>query len=319
MVAQAVQTADAVVRTFDPKRVRPFPGQPRKRFWGINRLAASIKQIGQTTAGIVTLVDDDPNFDAQLIDGERRLRACDVAKVLFRAEVRPKDQVGNLDEQFAHSIAANFQKQDHDVVEIMEAIEKLRKQGKTLQEIANIFGKKSVGWVTQHLSLLKLDSRVLALMVPHSDDDVDDIIVTDEEIPDEPRRSRLTLQLGLLLVPFPQELQFPLASKIIDMTFAEARRTVLKAKRGAGIKNESSRSPFDQFDSLHMLVITMADKLGVFVDMEGHEFNSILGSVGITDRTKLVKAMTTLRDNIDMLADSVRDYKQPKTTARVAV
>jgi hypothetical protein len=38
---------------FDPKRVRPLPDQPRKRFRGINELAASIAEVGQIAPGLV--------------------------------------------------------------------------------------------------------------------------------------------------------------------------------------------------------------------------------------------------------------------------
>ena len=86
-------------------RVRPLPGQPRKRFGGIRELAASIVEIGQATPGIVTLVTDDPAFDAQLVDGERRLRACRLAGRPFRAEVR---EDGDDESIFAASFAANF-------------------------------------------------------------------------------------------------------------------------------------------------------------------------------------------------------------------
>jgi ParB-like chromosome segregation protein Spo0J len=47
----------APVEEFDPRRVRPLPGQPRKRFRGIRELAASIAEVGQLAPGIVTRVD----------------------------------------------------------------------------------------------------------------------------------------------------------------------------------------------------------------------------------------------------------------------
>src|SRR3989344_916572 len=60
----------------DPNRVRPFPDQIRKRFRGIPELAQSIKAVGQTTPIKVRLLEDGGDFDAELVDGERRLRAC---------------------------------------------------------------------------------------------------------------------------------------------------------------------------------------------------------------------------------------------------
>jgi ParB-like chromosome segregation protein Spo0J len=57
----------------------------------------------------------------QLIDGERRLRACTMAGVPFRAEVREGAAAGaDVEELFATSFAANFGKQNHDAIEIAQ-------------------------------------------------------------------------------------------------------------------------------------------------------------------------------------------------------
>jgi ParB/RepB/Spo0J family partition protein len=312
----AAQNSD--VRPFDPNRVRPFPDQPRKRFWGINRLAKSILTIGQTSSGIVTIVDDDPNFDAELVDGERRLRACKVAKVSFRAEVWTKEQAGDYMNRYAHSIAANFQKQDHDVLEIAGAIEKLANAGKSLVEIAAIFGKTSAGWAKQHLYLLKLDPRVQDLLVPKDEEEIEDEVdLGDDDVPDAPTRNKLTLQLALLLVPFPKELQYPLAAQIINMPFAEARRVVLKAKDIAGIRSKRETSKSEQFGSLLNFVRTTGHKVGIYTDMNGHDFNEILASSNTESRMLLARTLAKLREDLGMLADSIEDYR-PKRIAQSA-
>jgi len=53
------------------------------------------------------------------------------------------------------SVAANFCRQQHDAVEIMEAVVALKKSGRTNREIAGIFGKSEV-WVYQYSSLERL-------------------------------------------------------------------------------------------------------------------------------------------------------------------
>lgn len=161
------------VRPFDPKRVRPLPDQPRKRFTGIMKLGKSIQLIGQTTPGIVTLVTDDPNYDAQLIDGERRLRACVAINHPFEAVV--KENAGSYFKQFLKSVAANFQRQDHNVIEIAHALKKAHdgengEVGLTIKELAALCGK-STTWVTQHLSLLKLSDEVQQLLIGEEEDD----------------------------------------------------------------------------------------------------------------------------------------------------
>ena len=104
-----------------------MPDQPRKRFRGIPELAASILEIGQTSPGIVTVVTDDPMYDAQLVDGERRLRACQVAGVRFRVEVWPDEH--STDARFVASFGANFGKQDHDPQEICAGLCRLDAMG----------------------------------------------------------------------------------------------------------------------------------------------------------------------------------------------
>lgn len=175
-----------VVRSFDPDRVKPLPGQPRKRFGGIKELAASISEVGQTCPGIVTLLVNDPKFDAQLVDGERRLRSCKLAGKRFRAEVRP---AGDPEEVFVASFAANFGKQNHDVLEIAEGLARMQKAGKSVEQLARIAGK-SQGWVYQHLGLLKLCPDVRAMLV--CDPDQEDV------------KPALSFQLAMLLAPVPE-------------------------------------------------------------------------------------------------------------------
>ncbi|HZY72959.1 MAG TPA: ParB/RepB/Spo0J family partition protein [Edaphobacter sp.] len=148
------------VEEFDPQRVRPLPSQPRKRFTGIRELAESIKEAGQITPGIVTPITDDPKYDVQLVDGERRLRACKMAQIPFRAEVR---EGADPEALFAASFAANFGKQDHDAIEIAEALARIQKSGKTIEQMARLAGK-STTWVSQHLSLLKLHPWVQEML-----------------------------------------------------------------------------------------------------------------------------------------------------------
>lgn len=47
------------VYQFDPKRVKPFADQPRKRFRGISKLADSIRLIGQITPIVVTPCEEE--------------------------------------------------------------------------------------------------------------------------------------------------------------------------------------------------------------------------------------------------------------------
>ena len=58
--------------------IRPFKGQPRKYFdrEELENLADSIAEIGQQTPVWVRILEDDPVYEYELIDGERRYIAC---------------------------------------------------------------------------------------------------------------------------------------------------------------------------------------------------------------------------------------------------
>jgi len=83
---------------FDPGRVKPFADQPRKRFRGIKQLAESIRLVGQVTPIVVTPYREN-GFDAELIDGERRLQACRLSNLRIKAVIEdcasPADRCGS--------------------------------------------------------------------------------------------------------------------------------------------------------------------------------------------------------------------------------
>ena len=124
---------------------------------GIQKLAESIRLVGQVTPIVVSRCNQD-GFDAELVDGERRLRACVMGKMPVKAVI--EDVNGDVSSRYVRSVAANFCRQEHDAVEIMEAVVALRDAGRSAEDIAGIFGK-TASWVTQYSSLKKLVPDVL--------------------------------------------------------------------------------------------------------------------------------------------------------------
>ena len=291
----------AQVRTFAPDRVKPLAGQPRKRFRGIAELAASIAEVGQATPGLVTILRGDPDHDAQLIDGERRLQACLRIGVGFRAEVTAG--VGALaippTEVFARSFAANFGKQDHDAIEIAEALEKLR-DGRSIEKIAALAGK-SPCWVSQHLSLLKLCPAVRELMYPN-----------EEGVP------KLTFSIAQLLTPLPAETQLSLAKKIANKSMAGARRLVLLARRKAGAKETrrifvGKTGAKRALAGLRSLAEKTNDRLGIYLDLPGHDLNQLIDGASLADRRILVAALREAADSLTALAEAVAQRNEAAT------
>lgn len=290
-----------LVREFDPARVLPFKNQPRQRFRGIKELAQSIKAVGQITPGKVILINAATSdagvptgasgkYDCRLIDGERRLRACALAGVDFRAEVHPES---SEDRRFEISLAANFGKQDHDCIEIAHALERLQAAGRTPQEMADICGGKAMSWVYMHLNLLKLHPDVQAMLIPGDGEEV----------------AQLAFTTAAMLAQHPHAFQLKVAKKIIKkgMGMAESRRMILAQAQQAGLQARVGRatSPAANFSSLAKTVGLMTHRLGVFVDMPGLDLRLALESASAADRQQLINQIDELIDALSGIADNL--------------
>jgi len=202
----------------DPCRVKPFKDQPRKRFRGIKQLAGSIRLVGQVTPIVVTPCAEK-GFDAELIDGERRLQACRLGKMQIEAVVQAGVEPGD---RFALAVAANFCHQKHDALEIARAIDTLRSQGRTLEEIGGIFGKTGA-FVSQHHSLLRLPGEVQRMLAGPADG---------QSRAERRAAGKMTFTLALTLLPFDAATQLRAARQIAGrkMSLTAARRYI----RGLG-------------------------------------------------------------------------------------
>jgi ParB/RepB/Spo0J family partition protein len=288
-----VKRKQTTVMEFDPRRVRPLPGQPRKRFAGIKELADSIAECGQQSPGIVTPVEGDAAFDAQLVDGERRLRACRIAGVPFRAEVRP---AADAEATFVASFAANFGKQDHDVIEIAEALDRMRNAGKTAEQLARIAGR-SVGWVQQHLNLLKLHPDVRAMMIPADGADDD--------------RPRLTFSIAQLLVPVEPDQQLAMARKVTGgegMGMAAARRLVIRERAEAGDTQVYGGHAKRRrtIEGIEPIVEELQERVGVYLDMPGAELRKMVDEAHHLTKRQVIKTIEEGVESLQGIADVIR-------------
>lgn len=162
----------------------PDPRQPRTWFdeAKLQELAKSIGAAGQRVAIIVVPHPAEPH-KYFIVDGERRWRACAIASVMMmKAIVSHETEEREL---FKQSAIANFSREGHTTLETMYAIARIKKDFPDLRnhEIAEMFGK-SLGWVQNHLALLRLPQEVQDLMHPS-----------------RPKEQRLVLSVALQLVP----------------------------------------------------------------------------------------------------------------------
>jgi ParB/RepB/Spo0J family partition protein len=279
------------VRLFQAQRVRPLPNQPRKRFFGIKELAASIEEIGQTTSGLVTLVEGDKNFDAQLVDGERRLRACQQVGVPFRAEIVANDHTETI---FARSFAANFGKQHHDPMEIAEALQRLSAAGKTHEQIARLAGKSDC-WVSQHIRVLALNPAIRALVIPDG----------------QTGKTRLSLSAALELATLPESVQLQITHGIKKgISVHKLRAIIEKARRQHKIKRPGPRGKTGA--RLTSLIQNFNLTLRRYLEMPGDEFQGMIDGTALTLRGILIKELEHLASDAGALAKAVEKRAQQR-------
>lgn len=287
------QQTGRVVR-LDPNRVKPFAEQPRKRFRGIAKLAESIRLVGQITPIVVTACGE-PEYDAELVDGERRLKACTTAGIKIKA-IFTKDR--GKAARFAASVAANFCRQPHDCMEIMEAVRALHNQGHAQEEIAGIFGK-AISWVSQHASLAKLAPEVQ-----------EELKVAADGARREGHRLRakgsITLSVALLLVGLPHDQQVAAMRKIVDgrMGMTQARAMVYRIGKKTGVRMRPIH-PQRYCNAVFGAVETCCHTLDRYLDMPGAEIQRLLKSASRSERHSLAKMVDRLCENLIAFGDAL--------------
>jgi len=280
----------------DPRRVKPFAGQPRKRFRRIKQLAESIRTVGQVTPIVVTACEED-GFDAELVDGQRRLEACLEGNMLVKAVVGGDLAAGD---RYVRSVAANFCRQNHDAVEIMEAVLTMKANGRTTEEIGGVFGK-TVSWVLQYASLRKLAPEVIErLKVPG-----DEAKLTRAQ-----RRAggKMTFSLALLLVPLPPSIQLKAMGGILagKMGLAEARTFVHRLAAGQGQQVGKRVSPRGQFQAVSTAVANCSHVVTRYLDAPWIEIQRLLRTATRQERKLVGKQLETLRERLLMLSEEIK-------------
>lgn len=274
----------------DPFRVKPFAGQPRKRFRNIPQLAASIKAMGQITPIGVTLLRGDPDFDAELLDGERRLKAC---QKLNRRITAVEKRLDGQD-RFALSVAANFCRQSHDSLEICEAIERLEESGKSIDEISRIFGKSKV-WCYQHKSLAALAPEVKKMLLP-------------AEGPGKKHRGgRLSFPNAILMAQLEPARQVRVAKKIRDkgLGSSETRRLIVGDARASGRHLGKKLSPTSHFERIRRLVKNLREPVAGYLDAPREEFQSLIASMTRGQRKEIREGIDLLTDELLMFSEAL--------------
>jgi ParB/RepB/Spo0J family partition protein len=277
------------------KRIRPFPDQPRKFFdqSKLRELAESIKVVGQIVpASVKVLEPPNPDFDYELVDGQRRWHACDIANVeLMKVIVI---SVKDATEQFLISVVSNFGRADHTPLETANAVKFFRDKGMTGDQIAQIFAR-STAWVYQHLKILQLDTTVLAMMSP--------------ELPEE---KQLGLSAALLIADVPQNLQKKIADTIIDqrMKVNQARNFIRQRAEKMGFRvGDPTRVPSDDYRVFRSFIGRLRRELDMFLEMPQSFFDKMFQYREVDDYDAVINRV---EDNINELQALLQALQRAK-------
>ncbi len=272
-------------------KIRAFEGQPRQFYdpAALRSLADSIRDMGQLNPGSVIRLDPSINgHDFELVDGERRIRACLMAGVdFFRAEI--DTSVKNKDEQFEKSVASNFNREGHPALECAHTIDRLKKMWRNDAQIWIRIGGKSSAWVSQHYSLLKLNAETLKFMDPNL-----------------PAGEQLTFSIAIQLVGVPIEYQVELARTIVRMHLGirEATHLIHKTLHSGG--KSTTKGRYKQFANLLGFVTRTNTQLSLDLDMDESHLGIILRSKDLQTRMLLMERLELVISNASTLRDKVK-------------
>lgn len=150
-------------------KIRPLYKQPRESFDydRITELAASMRERGQLQP-IIVRATGDATVPYELVDGERRWRAAEVAEVSHLLAL--VSQVGKGDEHYVQSVVANSAREDLTPMEQSRAVARIAmmpgydpRSREGVAKLAAVFGR-SPGWVAHMLKLDQLAPEVKTLV-----------------------------------------------------------------------------------------------------------------------------------------------------------
>ncbi len=236
-VKKALDTAREVA--VPASDIRRFPNQPRKYFNddSIRRLSDSIDAGGQTTSGMIRKKAGDGQYEVvdlngrlelrskpgksghELIDGERRWRGVllipETRRPLYKAKLIEAD-----DDVVRYLISgiANFNREGHTALEVMQTIDELVGFELPMKEIASLLGI-SESWAGQMHGLKKLAPEVRKLLDPKL-----------------PKPEQLPVVAAIQISKIEGKFQQGLAERVIrkDITLGRLRGEVVKVAQRAG-------------------------------------------------------------------------------------
>ncbi len=277
------------------KLVRPFAGQPREYFdqQELYNLANSIKSFGQIMPAIVKPVNDDPVHRFELIEGQRRWHATEIAGISFLDAVLDTD-IKSVQHQYEKSAIANFCKSPHTPIETMKIMIRFRdatNPPRSQSDIACLLGCHQVT-VSQYLSLESLSPEILVRLRP-----------------DTPKDEKISFGTAVKLSRLPPHIQDK-ASKLIlrqQMRFREAQNLVQTLADQSGIRiTRASHTPREDYRRFHgFLDRTESDAAALKGRVPGFFGNMFLNRPS-ADRKDSILGIRRIIEELEAIKDRIQ-------------
>lgn len=270
--------------------VRPDAKQPRTYFResALKSLAASIKKTGQRQPITVRRRRAGAQPPYEIIDGERRWRACKLAGIpTIRIDIEGRDLPRHADQHLL-SLTSNFMREGHTHTEISAAVhyqvdaamQAGLTRGQAVQELIEAVGK-SEAWVYQYLQLQDLCADLQAKLHP-----------------DVPDQKRLRFAEAIVLAGLPVALQKAIYRALLryppGARTQQAKRLAAEAT-GTPIKRKTNNIKV----STQRFVVRVAAEIERVLDFKQSEFRAALAAVSTEDRKAFRSAVAMLLDAID--------------------
>lgn len=277
---------NSIIEKIPVEAIQPYPGQPRRYFdpAGLQELADSIKENGQVTPAWVEAAGKGCY---QLIAGERRWRACKLAKVpTLTCEIR----VGlSENKRFLASVMENFGRKDCTTMETARAVaEVLKINAQDYDKTATVFARSSA-WVRQYVSLLKLNPQVAAML--------------------EPPDVSLTMSAALMLTNLHPSKQVKLADEILEFGLkyrAALRHISNSVEEGDRISHRGrARRPSDDSELLQRLLSSTGPVIDTLTSLSGERIIAMIESKTTKDMTGLCAGLRMRVRQFEALADRI--------------
>lgn len=261
-------------------KVRPFEGQPRIKFTTkrMNELTAGIKARGQKRPIEVRRIEGDPLIEYEIIDGERRWRACQLAGIpTIRCFLgNPADH----NEQYLDSVRSNFGSEPHTVDEEINAVRKMERELRlTVDQIATECCQ-SEAWVYQRLRVAEhVDPEVIALM--------------DQDGVGEGKKP-LTLSAVLALSDIPREEQIVLAKSIVKQGLKTSQVKHLLNKKYKIRPKGDSGEPGKKLEKLNNFLGNVGVELNLLLDKDVEYFEHLFNNRPVSDKRAVTEKLKSI-------------------------